>query len=180
MSKYVKDILTEQLRTRFDGLDSALWVEMVGVDGITTNQFRRDLRARRMRADVVKNSVFRRACGEGPLRPLAEALTGPSLVITGGESVIDVAKLIEQWLPKIPKIKLRGAVLEGEYLDERRVAGLAKMPSKRDLQAGLAAAALSPGRKLSAAILAPGSAIAGCLKTLIEKLEKAEPAAAAQ
>ncbi len=179
MSKLVKDIITQELRSRYAELDSALWVEMVGVDGITTNQLRHDLHDKSMRIEVVKNSLFRRAVGDGPLKPLAESLQGPAAILTGGESLIDVAKVIEDWLPKIKGLRLRGAVLEGEWLDEQRVAGLAKMPTKRDLQAKVAAIILSPAANIASCANSGGANIAGCLKTLIEKLEKGEPVAAA-
>ena len=174
MSKPVKDMITEELQSRYAGMDNALWIEVVGVNGVTTNQIRGALRESEVRLEVVKNSLFKRAIGDGPLKPLAEALTGPAAIVTGGESLIDVAKMVEAWVPKAKGIKLRGAVLEGEWLDESRVAGLARMPTKRDLQAKMAAIILSPGGNVAAAALSGGANIAGCLKALAEKLEKGE------
>ena len=174
MSRLVKDLISKELQARYSRLDSALWLEFSGIDGVITNAFRGDLRAKDMRMEVVKNSLFRRAVGDGPLKPLAEALDGPAAIISGGESVIDVAKVVEGWFSKAKGLKLRGAVLEGEWLDETRVEGLAKMPTKRDLQAKVAAIILSPGAKLAAAINAPGANLLGCVKAVIEKLEKGE------
>jgi large subunit ribosomal protein L10 len=174
MSRLVKDLITKELQSRYGKMDSALWLEIVGVDGVTTNQIRGALRDKEMHLEVVKNSLFRRAIGDGPLKPLADALAGPAAIITGGESLIDVAKLVQEWLPNNKGIKLRGAVLEGEWLDESRVTGLAKMPTKRDLQAKVAAIILSPASKVASAINAPGANVVGCLKTMVEKLEKGE------
>jgi large subunit ribosomal protein L10 len=177
MSKPVKELLTRELADRYKTVSNAVWVELVGVDGITTNDFRRELRGRNMRLEVVKTSLFKAACQEGPLAKLAAALTGPVALVTGGESAIDAAKLLDEWRPKLQtKLRLRGAVLEGEYLDESRVKDLAKMPSKRDLQARIAMIILTPGGLVAGAALAPGRNIAGCVKALIEKLEKAAPA----
>ena len=179
MSKYVKDLLSKELRDRYDTLDSVLWIDMTGAGGVVTNQFRADLHSRRMRAEIVRNSLFKRACGDGPLATLANALSGPSMLVTGGDSLIDVAKAIDEWGAKIPSLSLRGAVLEGEYLGEDRVGDLSKMLSKTEMQAKIASIVLSPGGNLAAAILAGGSNIAGCLKSLIEKLEKDGDSAAA-
>jgi large subunit ribosomal protein L10 len=174
MSKPVKDMITKELQERYSRLQSALWLEFSKVDGVTTNQLRRALHGKQIRMEVVKNSLFERAVGDGPLKPLAKALGGPAAIITGGDSLIEVAKLIEEWLPKNPGIKLKGAVLEGEWLDEAHVAYLSRMETKADLQAKVAAIVLSPGGKLAAAINAGGSNIAGALKAMIEKLEKGE------
>lgn len=176
MSKLVKDMITGELVNRYGALESALWVEMIGVDGLTNNQFRRALRERNMQLEIVKTSLFRRAVSGKPLARLAENMNGPSAVITGGESVIDVAKLLEEWAPKLPKLRMRGAILEGEYIDENRVGTLAKMPTRADVLSMIASQALAPGGKLAAAINSGGARIAGCIKALIEKLEKGEAA----
>ena len=65
-------------------------------------------------------------------------------------------------------------MLEGEWLDEARVAGLSKMPTKRDLQARVAAIILSPGGNVAGAINAGGGNIAGAIKAMIEKIEDGE------
>ena len=178
MSRLVKDMITKELEARFATCESALWIEMVGIDGIMTNSFRRELREKDMRLEIVKNSLFRRAVGDGPLKPLAEAIAGPAAILTGGDSLIDVAKVVQEWLPKAKNIKLRGAVLEGEWLDESRVINLSKMENKADLQAKIAMIVLSPARNLAGAINAPGANLAGAIKSLIEKLEKGEEIAA--
>lgn len=174
MSKEVKGLIVDELKGRYAELDSALWVEFVGVDGITTNQFREQLREKEMSIEIVKTSLFKRAVADGPLDPLAAQMTGPCAVVTGGETLIDVAKVLEDWLPKLDGLKLKGAILEGEYLDEDRVQTLHKMPTKRDLQAKVAAIILSPAGNLAGAMLGPGRQIASCVKTIIEKLEDGE------
>jgi large subunit ribosomal protein L10 len=179
MSKLVKNLITENLADRYGTLDSALWVELVGVDGITTNAFRRDLHGRRIRLEIVKTSLFRRAVQQRPLGVLADKVRGPVALVTGGDSLVEVAKAIEEWMPKLSGLKLRGAVLEGQFLDEKAAAGLSRMPTRRDMQARLAAVIRAPGANLAAAILSGGGRIAGCVKGLIEKLEKDEGAAAA-
>lgn len=179
MSKPVKDLMTQELSLRYKGKDSALWVEFVGCDGITTNQFRRALHAKGVLIEVVKNAVFKRAASGTKLEGLASAMDGPAALVTANESLIDAAKLIEEWFPKIPGLKFKAAVLEGEFIDEKRVKGLAKMPTRRDLQGQIAGAAKSPGAKLASAIRSPGANVAGAIKALLEKLEKGETAAPA-
>jgi large subunit ribosomal protein L10 len=174
MSKMVKELMTQELRERYADVNSALWIELVGADGNTTNEFRRDLRGKELRVEIVKTALFRRAMAERPLEPLAKAMEGPAALVTGGESAIDAAKVLEEWARKIEGLKMRGAVLEGEFLEESRMPGLSKMPTKRDLQAKILGIALAPGANLLGAALAPGKNIMGCVKTMIQKLEDGE------
>ncbi len=177
MSKPVKDMITKELHSRYATVDSALWVEFVGIDGNTTNDFRRELRANNIRMEIVKNSLFQRAVAGGPLERMARDMSGPVALVTGGESIIDAAKLLDTWRRKLEGVIVRGAVIEGEYIEESRAGQVHKMPTKRDVQAKLSAIVLSPGGKLASAIRSGGGNIAGCLKTIIEKLEKDEPIA---
>lgn len=176
MSKLVKELITKNLAERYRDTADAVWVELVGIDGITTNAFRGALRARQMRLEIVKTSLFRQACGTGGLAPLAKRLEGPAALVTGGESAIEIAKLLQEWTPKFPPdtFRVRGALLEGELLEGAAAAGLHAMPSKRDLHARIVSIALSPGGKLVSAALSGGSNLAGCLQAMIEKLEKGE------
>ncbi len=176
MSRLVKTKIMGELQSRYAGLDSALWVELVGADGLLTNDFRRALHARKMRIEVVRNLLFRRVTDGTGLRRLGEALNGPAAIISGGDGLTEMAKVVEEWSPKIKGLKMRGAVLEGEFIAEKDCGKISTMPTKRDMQARVASAVRSPGAKLAAAIRAPGANIAGCLKALIEKLEKGESA----
>lgn len=173
MSKPVKNLMTKELQGRYAGLDSAVWVDVVGIDGLSTNELRRSLHARKMRLEVVKTALFRRAVAGTPMARLGDAVSGPVGLITGGDSPIEVAKLLEEWAPKLKTLKLRGALLEGEYISEAQVGQLSKMPTKRDMQGRVASCARAPGANLAGAIKSGGGKVAGCLKALIEKLEKA-------
>jgi large subunit ribosomal protein L10 len=181
MSKPVKEMIARDLEARFAGEQNAVWIELVGVDGVTTNDFRRALRGKHMHLEVVKTSLLKRACSGKPMARLADKVEGPVALVTGGESAIDVGKLLDEWLPKMPKhLRVRGALLEGEYLDEAACKDLSKLPTRADLQSRVVSIILTPGGKIVSAALGPGRQIAGILKSLIEKLEKAEPAAASE
>ena len=45
MSKYVKELMMDQLRSDLDGSRSVLILALKGLDGVTEFQFRRDLRS---------------------------------------------------------------------------------------------------------------------------------------
>lgn len=183
MSKMVKELIARELNKRYAGATDAVWIELVGVDGLMTNEFRRSLRSKQMKLEVVKTSLLRRACSSGPMAKLAEKVEGPAALVTGGQSAVEMAKVLEEWAPKFPKtavFRVRGALLEGELVGDAQVKDLAKLPTRRDVQAQVASQILSPGGKVVSMILAGGSSIAGCLKTLIDKLEKGGATAPAE
>jgi large subunit ribosomal protein L10 len=178
MSKPVKDAMTREYQQDFGGISSACVVSVIGLDAKATNKLRRELLAKNIHLQVVKNSLARRAFVDGPLGPLGKALDGPCALVTGGTSIIDVAKTLDALKKNYPQLELKLGMLEGDP-DLVEVEKLAKMKGRMELLADVAACLASPGRKLAAAIASPGGKIAGCLKAMVEKGEEGAEAAPA-
>jgi len=174
MSYYVKGLVQKEYEKRFTGVESFLVMQTIGIGGVDNNVMRGELKKKGIRMMVVKNSLMRKtmeSLGHSGATSLFEA--GPCTVIFGGDSVVDVAKEMEGWIRKKKDVLVvRGAYVEGEILEAKAAAALSKMPTRAELHGQIAAAALSPGAKVVGAMLAPSRAIAGCVKSLIEKKEK--------
>jgi len=175
MSKRVKDLITRELQTCYADVDSACVVSLQGLDAVSTNQLRAELKAKNIRLRVVKNSLARRAFAGTRLEPLGERLEGPCALVTGGESIVDVAKELVRWSEQLPAIELKQGIIEGDP-DLVPVEQIARMKSVTELRADLAGGVLGPGRRLAAAISGPAGLVASCLKTLVEKGGSGEPA----
>ncbi|MCP4251292.1 MAG: 50S ribosomal protein L10 [bacterium] len=172
MSKPVKDLISENLRARYEGIADACVVDLTGLDVDRTQQLRRDLRGKSMQIQVVKNALARRAFAGGPLEPIAQALSGPCALVVGGDSIIEVAKTLVHWAKELGHIKVKEAILDGDP-DLLTVADLARMKGRQELRSDLAGLIGSPGRALAGCIGGPAGRIAGCLKTLADREEAA-------
>jgi large subunit ribosomal protein L10 len=177
MSKPVKDLVTNEYKSRYADLDSACVVSVIGLDAISTNRLRGELRGKNIELHVVKNSLARRAFTGGPLEPLGKAMTGPCAVVTGGASIIDVAKLLLEAKRTYPQIELKLGIVAGdpELIDVERMAA---MKSRTELLGDVAMLIGSTGRRLAGCLVGPGGRIAGCVKAIVEKQEGGESAAA--
>jgi large subunit ribosomal protein L10 len=89
---------------------------------------------------------------------------------------VDAAKELVDWAKKVKAIELKGAFLDGAVLDGKAANALAKMPTRRELHAQIAACAMSPASQIAGALVGPSSMIAGCVKTIIEKAEEKDAA----
>jgi large subunit ribosomal protein L10 len=172
MSKPVKELITETLRKRYDGVQDACVVDLTRLDVQRTQQLRRDLCSKSMRLEVVKNALARRAFRGGSLEPLGERLTGPCALVTGGESIVDVAKTLVHWAKELGDIKLKDAIVEGDA-ELLTVDQVARMKGRREMLGELAMLISSPGRALAGCVGSPAGRIAGCLKTLAGRQEAA-------
>ena len=177
MSKFVKELMAEDLQKRFGGLTEFLVVTTIGVGGNDNNEMRGKLFEKGIKVSVVKNSVMRKALAAQEKAEASELFAaGPCAIAYGGDSVVDVAKEVEIWVKKLSTLEIKGAYIDGDVLGVDAAKGLSKMLSRAELQGQLVVLAASPGRRVAGAISGPGSYIAGCIKTIIENAEEKEAA----
>ncbi len=174
MSNFVKGLLQKDLEKRFADVEDFVIVETKGVGGNDNNEMRGILKEKGIRLAVVKNAMMRRALenlGRGGATDLFAA--GPCTVAYGGDSVVDVAKELVDWAKKLEVIELRGAYVDGEAMGADGAKALAKLPSRVELQGQIVQIAQTPGANIAGALVGPGGVIAGCIESLVEKLEEA-------
>ena len=179
MSKQIKQLLTNELQSKFNGVSEFIVVDMTGIDGIANNQLREKLLEKKIKITMVRNAMMRHAMKALEM-PAAMDLfvTGSCTVAVGGASIVDLAKELDSLAKQMP-IKFKGAYLEGTSLDAAAAKSLVSMKTRAELQGDVVMLANAPARRLASQIGAPASKIAGCVKTIIEKGEKEAPAPAA-
>ena len=166
MSKYVKELLTNDLKTRLDGVTEALLVNVIGMDANANVVLRRRLREKDIHLHVVKNSVARRATEGTPLALAFEGVEGMLAMVWGGEDVVSLAKEVarlakdEQFAPFGP----RGGVMDGTQLSEEEVNQVSKWPTRQEQLSLLMGQILGTGATLSAQLIGPGSKLASQIK----------------
>lgn len=168
MSKVVKGMVADALRSRYEGIDSACVVDISGMNVQEQQQLRVSLRDIQAKMQIVKNSMARRALEDSRLAPLGKVLEGPSALIVSEQSIIDIAKLLVKSAKDFKQLTLKQAIMDGDS-DLFTVVQLAKMKSQVELIGDIAMLVSSPGRAIAACLISPQSKIAGCLKTMADK-----------
>jgi ribosomal protein L10 len=171
MSKKIKDLELNSLRKTFQGVKDYVVLEPLKVDSATEYEFRKKLREKKCSAKLVKNSFAKKVFTENGIA--VDVWAGPTLLIWGAGSVKELGTTVDALLkelkkdPKAPdKFKVKTAVADGEAvtLEEAK-----KRPTRAEAIGAVVAALLGPGSQLAGCLVGPANQLAGCLKAIEEK-----------
>ncbi len=147
MSKYVKELMMDQLRSDLDGSRSLLILDLKGLDANAEHDLRRDLRKKSIRLRVLKNSLARRVFSEMGMDGLSPFLDGPSAVAWGGEGIAELAKEISTQVKKLKKPEIKGGAVDGVVVGPDQVEDITKLPSREVLIGQVIGLLLGPARR---------------------------------
>jgi len=168
MSKYVKEMMMEQLRTDLDGSTSLLILDLKGLDAVSEHALRRDLRKKKIKVRALKNSLARRVFTEMGIGTLSRYLEGPSVAVWGGDGVAELAKEVSGQVKTHKKPAIKGGAVDGVVIGPEQVDDITKLPSREALIARVVALALAPAQRVVSLANAPASGLLAQLQTLSE------------
>ena len=169
MSKAVKELVQRELVRRFDGLTSMAVVGLTGVDAVAASEIRKRLVSKGIRLTVIKNALAKQAFKTVGLDTAVELLDGPCAIATGGDSVVEVIRELLGIGRDTPDLTVKAAVLEGDAFGPDRIEQLSRYPTRDEAIRNLVSCAVWPGRRLGAALVAPGRKAASLVKAVEEK-----------
>ncbi len=177
MSKFVKDLITDQLKRELNGVQDLLLVNVVGMSANDTSSLRKQLREKNIKLMVIKNSLARRATEGTELAPAFEGSDGTLAMVWGASDIVALAKEVVRLaaVKEFDKFTARGGVMGGQPLRPEEVAQVSKWPSREEQLSILLGQILAPGAMLASQLTSVGGALASQIK---QKAEGDDEAAA--
>ena len=171
MSKFVKNIIAEDLKKRLAGVENALLVNLVGMEVNDSNRLRNALAEKDVHVMVVKNSLAARAVAGTSLAPAFESLTGSTAVCWGASDIVALAKEVVKVSKdkQFAKFSVLGGVLDGEAFAADQAIEISKWPTREEQIAILLGQIVGVGSKLSSQLLAGGANLASQIKQRWDK-----------
>ncbi|HEX3151588.1 MAG TPA: 50S ribosomal protein L10 [Gemmataceae bacterium] len=184
MSKLVKKMEYDALEKTFSGVRDLVLLTPSKIDSGLEYSFRKQLREKKVRVQMVKNSLAQRVFEAQGVKLDAKIWTGTTLVAWGADSIKDLSKAVDGLIKDIEKkdpkakdkLKVKTAVADGIPV----AMDLAmKMPTRLEAIGEIIGMILGPGSSLAACLIGPGGQVASQIASIADKKEEAAPATAA-
>lgn len=156
------------VQQRLKSAKMAIVTEYRGLSVGQMTRLRREVRQASGEYQVIKNTLVRRALQDTVFGDLEKLLEGPNGWVFAYEDPVVLSKALIKFADDNDKLKIKGGVFEGRFMDTAGVKILSQMPSKPELQAKLLAMINAPATQLVRLMQEPGSRVV----RLIESLRK--------
>jgi large subunit ribosomal protein L10 len=161
----------EQLTGDFAKASVTVLAEYRGLTAGQMNKLRRAVREVDGRCRVAKNRLAKRAIDGGRYAPLGDMLTGPTALIIGFKDPVAIAKVAVKLADEMPKLAIKGAVLDGQVVAPAGVRALAELPPKEVVLAQLLGVLQAPASQLVRTLNEPGARLARLVDALAKRAE---------
>ena len=171
MSKFVKQLVTNDIAKRLEGVPYLMLVGLTGVNANNTVNLRATLASKGINLMVIKNSMAKRATKDTPLAPGFENMTGAYALCWGATDIVSLAKeLVKLTKDKnLQGFEIRGAILDGEALGAAQAIEVSKWPTREEQIAIVLGQIIGVAAKLSGQFIAFGGKLASQIEKIAEK-----------
>jgi large subunit ribosomal protein L10 len=139
------------------------------------NRLRKAVREADGRCRVAKNRLAKRAVADSPNDKVVPLLRGPLAMLIGFADPIAMAKVAIKLSQELPKLEIRGALLDGEVLPPAGVKALAEVPPREVVLARLLGVLQAPATQLLRTLNEPAAQLARLVDALAKRAEDAAP-----
>ncbi len=176
MSKVIKRLMIDTICAELAGARDLLVLNTSKLGSVKDGALRSALRKKGIKVLQVKNTLVRVALREAGAGDVDSILSGPTVVVWGGEDIVALSREIVKIAGESKVIEIRGGTVDGQFLTSEGVTDLSKSMGRPELLCKIAGLILAPGARLAGALLGAGGILAGQLKTIADKEVDSAPA----
>jgi large subunit ribosomal protein L10 len=145
MERAQKEEAIKDIKSRFDRMSSAVFLDFTGMTVEEVSKLRDRFREKGIDYKVVKNKLVQQALADKPWsKGLTSVLKGMTGVAWSFEEPSAAARVVKDFVKENEKLKVKAGLLEGTILDGKAVSDqLATLPNKDEARSMLLATLLA-------------------------------------
>jgi large subunit ribosomal protein L10 len=174
MNRSDKEAIVAEVAERASRAAAMYFADFTGLTVEEETELRREFRKAGIEYRVVKNTLAKKALERvSGYDRVYDKLVGPTGIAFSYDDVIAPARIIKKFNEKSGKFTLKAAVLEKQIFDGSQLDQLSKLPTRKDLMAGVVRSLHAPISGIVGAI----GAVTRDLVYVIDAIEKKKQAA---
>ncbi len=173
MNRTEKEAIVSKVAEKASRATAMYFADFTGLSVAEETELRREFRKSGIEYTVVKNTLARKALEQvAGYDSVLDKLVGPTGIAFSYDDVIAPAKIIQKFNEKSGKFTLKAAVVEKRLFDGSQLEQLAKLPSRKELIAGMLGSIQAPVSGVVGVI----AAVMRDLVSVIDQIEKKKAA----
>lgn len=166
-----KQTAIADIKSRFDRMSSAVFVDYSGMTVAEVSKLRNVLREKGVEYKVLKNTLVKQALKEQPYaEQLSASLRGMTGVAWSFEEPSAAARVLKDFVKENEKLKIKAGLLDGQVLDGKAVENqLATLPNKDEARSMLLATFMAPAQQFVMLINTPAGNMVRVLRAKQEQ-----------
>ncbi len=137
LTREQKREIVKNLHEKFNRSQGVIVTTFKGFTAIESNEIRKKIKLKGGEFRVFKNNLIRIAEKDTPAEGVSELVEGPTALVIAYEDLVEVAKVLKEFVKDRESLKIRGFVLNKKVYDEKTLEELVKLPSREVLLAQL-------------------------------------------
>ncbi len=139
-----KQEIVNEIKEKIEKSKIVIVFDFTGIDANTVADFRKELKKINTDMQVVRNTLFKRACEGTELYDKMNLFEKPSALLFGYDDIVETAKKLNEFLKEYETAYIKGGLVEGRYATAEEIESVAKLPSREQLVAQLLAVMQAP------------------------------------
>jgi len=132
--KTFKNAMIEAIKGKASESASLIFTEYRGMTVAQISELRKKLREFNSSYSVVRNNFARIAFNEAKIEGVESYLVGPTAIVyVKGDETNSAAKVLFEFMEEVPALVVKGAIVEGESYDAKKIEAYSKLPGKKQL-----------------------------------------------
>lgn len=173
MKKETKSEAIEQLKALLQESGITIVAEYRGMTVAALTELRRKLSSKKIKLQVVKNTLTRIAAQSVNKSGMSKLLVGPNALICSSGDAADVSKALNEYIRATKSIlNIKGGLIGEHLLTAEQVISLAALPSRQELLSKVVGCIQSPLASLLTVLNANLGNLVNVLQARVKELEK--------
>ena len=160
-----KDLLT-QIANDYNESEAIIISDYSGISATDIVELRQQIFKQGFRAKVIKNRMIKRWFETQQYDVPDNILKGQNIFLKTDNNVVGLSKLLVDFTKENESFQIKGGILNGDYIDEKQIKHLSKLPSKEDLIAKTVGLIKSPLTGLVLTLSSPLNAFINVLNNI--------------